>query len=246
MERTISLVLLFMLIFCNIHGQDSHKKIIYEAFISGKMKNWKKEIDTMEQKSKKSNDFILELVNFQIGYVGWCIGQEKKEEAKEYIKLATNHLNALKKSKYKISYVKSYEGAIDGLRIGLNIMLAPFIGPRILDKAKAAVLLNPQNPHGYILIANSKYYMWAMMGGSKEKALKYYHKAESMMESENLVQDNWNYLSLLTMIAHAYVETQDYIKADEYYQKILKVEPNYNWVKDELYPDFIKNIHNEE
>lgn len=246
MERTIGLILLFLMINYCVWAQNDHRINIYEAFISGNMENWKKVIDSMEQQDDKSNELILELVNFQIGYIGWCIGQEKKDEAKNYIKLATNHLNNLEKDKYKISYVKSYEGAIDGLRIGLNVMLAPFIGPGILDKAKLAVLLNPKNPNAYILIANSKYYMWAFMGGSKEKALKYYHKAESIMESENLVLNNWNYLSLLTMIAHAYVETQDYIKADEYYKKILTVEPNYNWVKNELYPELLKKINNEE
>lgn len=242
MERTVGLILFFTFLFSSAPAQQTHKEVIYESFISGNMSKWKKEMDKMQQSTSKTNKFRLELINYQIGYIGWCIGMEKEDEAEKYIKSAGKHLDFLKKKKYKLSYVNSYRGAIDGFRIGLNVFLAPFIGPGILDKAQKAIELDKNNPDAYILTANSKYYMWAVMGGSKETALKYYHKAEKIIEDENLEEQNWNYLSLLTMIAHAYEEIEDYDKALNYYKKILKTEPDYTWVKDELLPKLEKKI----
>ena len=85
-----------------------------------------------------------------------------------------------------------------------------------------------------------------IFGGSKSEALLYYHQAESiMLENPSNLKEDWNYLSLLVNIAEAYTEMKDYDKAEEYFKQILEVEPNFNWVKNELYPDFIKKRDNE-
>lgn len=223
-------------------GQD--QKLIYNAFINGDMESWKKVIDRMEKTTIMSNAYKLELINYQIGYIGWCIGMEKYDQAKQYIKLSDHHLKELKNKNYKPSYIQSYQGSIDGLNIGINRFYAIFLGTGIVSKAKSSIKLDNKNPYGYILLGNSKYYMWAIMGGSKETAISYYKKAEEIIENENLVNQNWNYLSLLTMIAHAYVEMGNYEDADKYYKKILRTEPNYKWIKQEIYPQFLEMNEN--
>jgi len=226
-------------------AQSQYEENIYKSYISGDMKVWKSNMDQMIQVKKKSDEFKMSLINTQIGYIGWCIGENKLDEASIYLDSAKSYLNELQEDNYKPSYIQSHLGMTDGLSIGLNYFLAPFIGPGIIDKAKLAIKLNSKNPNGYILYANSKYYMWAMLGGSKTEALKYYHKAEKIMEQNGLNVESWNYLSLLTMIAHAYEEIEDLQKANEYYKKILKIEPNFSWVKNELYPEFLKKCNNE-
>ena len=59
------------------------------------------------------------------------------------------------------------------------------------------------------------------------------------MES-GAVKTDWNYLSLLPQIAKAYEELKDYKNAENYYRKILSVAPDFAWVKNELYPQFLK------
>ena len=54
------------------------------------------------------------------------------------------------------------------------------------------------------------------------------------------IKDDWNYLSLQTAIAQAYEETGKWGLAKLYYEKILKIEPDYSWVKNELYPAILK------
>ena len=60
-----------------------------------------------------------------------------------------------------------------------------------------------------------------------------------MESNENFAQQNWNYLSLLTSIAKAYEVTGRKAMAKLYYEKILKIEPNFMWVKNELYPKIL-------
>jgi hypothetical protein len=44
------------------------------------------------------------------------------------------------------------------------------------------------------------------------------------------------------MIATTYEELKLYPSAKHYLEKILKIEPDYKWVKDELYPKLLKKI----
>lgn len=243
MERTIYIILALLLYRSVLGAQTAGQQIIYEAFKKGDMLQWKHAIDDMELSEVKSNDFLLELINYQIGYVGYCIGKGKKQEAHQYLLQSQKNLKRLRQKNYKPSYIHSYQGSIDGLRIGLNIIIAPFVGPGIIKNAKLAIELNPHNPYGYILYANSRYYMWAMFGGSKDIAMTYYKKAEQIMEQNSKFVQSWNYLSLLTMMAHAYEEMEQYTLAHAYYKKILRIEPDYSWVKNELYPHFLKKLN---
>jgi len=61
------------------------------------------------------------------------------------------------------------------------------------------------------------------------------------LKKEEIVGD-WNYLSLLTTIARAYESTGELSKAKLSYEEILKIEPGFTWVRDELYPQLLKKL----
>ena len=242
MERKKYLRLIIFIIFCNINIYASNKTEIYKAYISNDMNLWKKTIDQMNQQKIKSNEFRLELLNYQYGFIAWCIGNKKKETAEAYIELGDANLQVLEKSNAYASYVNAYKAAFYGYKIGLNTLKAPFIGPKSIDCAKLAMTQDNNNPYGYIQYANAQFYMPAVFGGSKKLALEYYLKARNLMErNPKETNENWNYLSLLTMIAKSYTELEDFKQAKTYYEKILKIEPNFLWVKNKLYPELLKN-----
>jgi tetratricopeptide (TPR) repeat protein len=218
-----------------------YKDDIYKAYITNDMSKWKTVIDEMELKKCKSSDCILELVNYQYGYVAWCIGNKKHDLAEEYIVKGEKNIEILEKSKYQLSVLYAYESAFMGFHIGLHKASAPFKGPKSIKYAKLSIKLDDKNPYGYIQYANSQYYMPAVFGGSKVIALEYFLKAQKLMEHDKSeLKNNWNYLSLLTMIARIYYELGYYNAAKTCFEKIMQIEPNYNWVKNELYPELIK------
>jgi tetratricopeptide (TPR) repeat protein len=243
MERSKYFVIVFLMLLSFLDVRATYKSDIYNAYISNNMDKWKTTIDAMNRQQNRSNEFVLELLNYQYGYIGWCIGNKKNKLAEEFIELGQKSIQMLEKNNYKISMVNSYKSAFYGFRIGLNKLQAPFIGPKSVECSKLAMKQDDKNPYGYIQFGNSEYYMPAMFGGSKKVALEYYEKALKLMEANSAqAKEDWNYLSLLTIIAEAYTELENYKSAKSIYEKILKIEPNFLWVKNGLYPSLLKKI----
>lgn len=236
------LALLIFTIGC-VHGND--KVLLYNAYIRNDMATWKTIIDRLQQQEKKSNEILLSLVNYQYGYIGWCIGMDRVKEAESYITLARENLELLEKKKYSLSMVYAYKSAFYGYEIGLAVIRAPFIGPKCIKFAEGAIELDPANHFAWVQQGNIQYYMPSVFGGSVEEALHKYLKAKSLMENnrDNLRQ-NWNYLHLLTLIAQTYSDLNDYQSARVYYEAILKIEPGFQWIKDEFYTKVLQNIRN--
>jgi tetratricopeptide (TPR) repeat protein len=232
-----------MLYLFSINTQASNKNAIYNAYITNNMSQWKSIIDQMQRQKDKSNEFVFELLNYQYGYIGWLIGNNKLDEAKRYIALGESNIEILEKRNFHLSSVNAYKSAFYGFRIGLNKLNAPFLGLKSIKHSNLALKLDTSNPHVYIQLGNSEYYMPSVFGGSKEKALKYYKTAQILMErNAEKIKNDWNYLSLLTMIGLTLQETDQLDAARLYFDKILQIEPHFKWVKDELHPKLLKDL----
>jgi tetratricopeptide (TPR) repeat protein len=239
-NKLISLI--FIVGFCYTL-QGSFKTDIYTAYINGNMQSWKQIMDEMDKNRSTQPGYILELVNYQYGYIAWCIGNERDDEAEKYLDLAEKNVEWLEKIKHNLSMINAYKAAFYGYRIGLNSLKALYYGPKSIHCAEEAIALNKNNPYGYIQYANAQYYMPAVFGGSKQTAIDYFAKAEKLMEqNKEQILNDWNYLNLLTTIANSFIDTRQPEKAKIYFDKILKVEPNYQWVKYNLYPQFLKDL----
>jgi tetratricopeptide (TPR) repeat protein len=242
MERQKYLVILILFIFSGLGAMATYKNEIYKAYISNNMNEWKKVMDRMNLETKRDNDFLLELLNYQYGYIGWCIGNKENEQAKKYLSLADKNIEILEKQSFELSILNAYKSAFYGYRVGLNKLQAPFIGPKSVESAKKAIELDKNNPYGYIQIGNSEFYMPSVFGGSKTVALENFKKAENLMErNPEKIKNDWNYLSLLAMIVMSCKELKQYELAKYYCEKALKTEPEFLWVKLDLYPE-IKNL----
>lgn len=227
------------LLSCCVLGQNN--KSIYNAYISGNMNKWKTAMDSVDVLKQKNNKDLLDLINFQYGYIAWCIGSNKSTEAKKYLKKATGILKKLEQKKYNESMLYAYKAAFVGFEIGLAKYKAPFIGMNSLEYAKKSLSIDPSNALAYMQLGNIYFYMPKMFGGSKGLALKHYLKAMKFMESSNDYKtNNWNYLNLLATIINAHIELNQYEEAKKYCKKTLAIEPGFDWVKNNLYPKLLK------
>ena len=242
MERQKYIVILILFIFSGLGAMATYKTEIYKAYISNNMNEWKKVMDRMNLETKRDNEFLLELLNYQYGYIVWCIGNKENEQAKKYLSLADKNIEILEKQSFELSILNAYKSAFYGYRVGLNKLQAPFIGPKSVESAKKAIELDKNNPYGYIQIGNSEFYMPSVFGGSKTVALENFKKAENLMErNPEKIKNDWNYLSLLAMIVMSCKELKQYELAKDYCEKALKTEPEFLWIKMDLYPE-IKNL----
>ncbi|MFP4664340.1 MAG: hypothetical protein ACLFM1_07915 [Bacteroidales bacterium] len=240
MERKICQLIIFAA-FMQMTAFAQTDRAIYQAYVNGDMQSWKSRMDFLEKQSDKSNAEMLDLVNYQHGYIAWCIDQGRKEEAKKYIKKSEDHLAHLEKKKYRMPQVYAYKAAYIGFEIAIARHKAPFIGPESREHAKQSVRLDPKNVLGYVQLGNIEYYTPPIAGGSKTIAMQHYLNALRIMEQdENMISGNWNYLNLLATIINAYIETEQYQKALHYCEKTLSFEPDFDWVKNTLCP-IVKN-----
>ncbi|MFW5852355.1 MAG: hypothetical protein ACOCWB_09030 [Bacteroidota bacterium] len=242
MERTKCLLIF---LFIGIYTvQASYKERIYNAYISGNMQEWKQVIDAMEERSITNADFIADLLNYQYGYIGYCVGIEDYEEAELYMKKAYENLDLLIENKYDKAVISSYKSALYGFEIGISTWKAPVVGPASVESAQNAISYNSSYYLGYVQYGHTQFYMPEVFGGSKKSALENYHKAESLLEyTPRALVSDWNYLSLLVVIAQAYEEVEELQKADRYYEKILRVEPYFSWVAETLYPQLLEKMN---
>ncbi len=243
MERKdIAAVMILLLIYsAALVGND--RLAIYQAYISDNMQAWKAVIDRIQQEERKSSEKLLTLVNYQYGYIGWCIGKNRKEEAESYIGKARENLAELERNGYGMSLVNAYKSALYGYEIGISKVKAPFIGPKSVKHAELALQLDPSNPFAYMQMGYVQFYMPPVFGGSKNEAIGYFLKAKTGMEMDrDKLRNDWNYLHLLTLIAQAYNDLGDRPAAKRTYEIILKIEPGFLWIKNEMYPQISKQF----
>ncbi len=242
MERSkcIFLILVCMM-FTSMNGQN---KLIYEAYISGDMRAWEGEMTTLKP---TTDEEMLELVNYQYGYIGWCIDQKKNNEANKYLKKAEKMVDILEDKDYQESTLLAYKAAFIGFEIGMNPVKAPFIGMRSLSYAEESEKLDAENYFTYLQLGNIDFYMPKVFGGSKTEAIAHYLTSLELIEKDKqkLVY-NWNYLSILAIIIEAYYQIGEYDKAEEYCKKTLSIEPDFLWVKNTLYPKIRASLNLEE
>lgn len=225
---------------CLLFGQNN--KTIYKAYASGNMNRWKAAMDSIDVLKTKNNHDLLDLINYQYGYIAWCIESNQEEEAEKYLEKATGNLKQLEQKKYKESMLYAYKAAFIGFEIGLANYKAPFIGMNSLDYAKKSVTIDASNAFGYIQLGNIYLHMPTLFGGSKTEALAYYLKALHLMESNKEYKtSNWNYLNIYATIINAFIDLNQYEDAKKYCIKALTIEPGFDWVKNNLYPKALKN-----
>lgn len=242
MERAKHLLIVLITLFISFSAKGQSRITIYHAYAENNMDKWKAVIDSLEGIDEKSNALRLELINYQYGYIGWCIGTKNKVSAKHYYDLAQNNLDILENQQFNLAEIYAYKSAFVGFEIGLSPYKAPFIGLQSIEFANKAIASDSDQYLGYVQLGNIEFYMPAIFGGSKKKAIDYYQKALKKMEiNPTLLTENWNYLSLLAILINAYIEIENYSKARAYCIKALQIEPDFDWVKNELYPLTLKN-----
>jgi tetratricopeptide (TPR) repeat protein len=236
-------IIVVVLLLVTLHLHASYRLEVYSAYLNNKMDLWKNVIERMEAIPDKSNELLLELINYQYGYIGYCIRFDKKKEAKIFMDLAQENIEILEKQKYNFPVINSYKSAFYGFRIGLNPISGPFLKSKCISCAETAIKLDPGLYLGYMQLGNIKFNMPSAFGGSKKDALEYYLKAKELIEKNpETLSGDWNYMNLLITIGQTYTSLEDYSSARKTYQEILGLEPGFSYVKDDLYPELLKKM----
>jgi len=125
-KKYILSVFMLMLLY-PVAAESVFSNKIYDAYITGNMSQWKSVLIETEQQKNQSSAFLLEQINYQYGYIGWCLGTNKKTEAKQWMEKMEKNLDILEKRNYQPSMIAAYRGSMIGFKIGLNPLWQYFI-----------------------------------------------------------------------------------------------------------------------
>lgn len=225
-------------------GQIDHTNRLYEAYARGKMDVWIEVLQEFEaNNSLSTNEDKLELINLYYGYAAWLISLDRTEEAEKYIDKPEDLLDEILDEEPEHATAMAYKGAFIAFEIAVSNLKAIYLGRTSMGYIEDALEADPTNIQANIEMANSRFYMPDMFGGDKLESIKYYKEAAKQMEANNMVENNWLYLNVMTALGMAYEATEQIMHAKLCYEKILVVKPNFMWVGEELYPDMLKR-HN--
>ncbi len=185
------------------------------------------------------------LAKYYLAYTEYRLFQFKQSDTKvdvdKYYALGVEKCKELIEKKQFESEAMTVLGGLYLMRIAGNQMEAMELIPLINELLAKAETSDPTNPRAYvldgILIANTP----PMFGGSPEKGLELYKKAMALFESAKKDSPiNWGLAETLAWMGQAYVATKQLDKAKETYDKALKLEPDFAWVKFVLLPQLEK------
>ncbi|HER09607.1 MAG TPA: hypothetical protein ENO20_11935 [Bacteroides sp.] len=234
--------LFFCLLSMWVRGQDYSDRI-YQAYVTGRMERWKAVMEEMDRAYMADRDgaLLYRLTEAEYGYIGYCIGEGRKAEARQLLEKAGKHVDILLKAGRDLPKVYGLQGAFYGFRVGLEPLKAPFYGRKSVEANEKAIKLGPDEPQVWMEKAHIEFYKPAIFGGSKKRAVPLYEKAVRLFETmPGRTEKNWIYLNSLVALAIAYEATGAIQSADRIYGKLLELEPSLVWIRDEVYPDFLE------
>lgn len=235
-------LLLFFLSGVQLHAQTA-EKLKYEAYIQKDHTKWLKAAQYIEKNTDVSKtENLLELIHCYYAYTSALIAKRMRNDAAESIQKGESLVNSLLKKEPNNALALNYRADFLGYEIALNKFKAFSVGKACMDNYKRAYELAPNDIQILFDKANSLYYPPKMFGGNKKEALKYIQKAISILEKQNKTRNNWIYLQLLVLEGHSYELLGNDPSAEKSYLKILKIEPNFLTVRDDLYPKLKKRM----
>lgn len=210
---------------------------VYQAYVEKDMDVWREVIDSMRRIQDPSLEQRENIVNFEYGYVAWALScmETHKKEAQKYLTQGYADLSAYEKAGGAKARVAAYRSAFIAYDMKLHPAKIPFVGLKSISDAKTALKHDPSDFFPKIQYGNVMYYLPAGLGGSKAEALVSYKQALLIMERQGQTR-HWMYLNLLLTLAEIYKSKGQYQVVQAYYDKILRHEPGFTWVRDSLVP----------
>jgi tetratricopeptide (TPR) repeat protein len=235
-------ICLMLLISTGAIAQD-YQSLIYDAYLRGRMDLWQVVMEQMTGEAEATGDLsmLYDLTEAEYGYIGYCLSVKQKKEAEEVLAIAEQQVALLLEKQGDNPRVYSLMGAFYGYRVQLQPLRIPYFGNKSEEANRRALELDPGEPQAWMEKGNIAFYKPALFGGSKNEAVHYYETAVMLYEaSPGRIRQNWVYLNCLAGLGIAYEETGDVEQAGKVYEKLLRMEPSFKWIRDELYPRYLE------
>lgn len=219
-----------------IYSQHKYTQAIYDAYTNGQMDKWEQVIGDMESEKLTTVNDKLKLIEYYYGQTGFLINNGQKAQVKSNIAKAEKLIDEVIEKEPSNATALAFKGVFLAYQISINKLKAPIIGPLSMKYIKTAYETDNNNIQALSDMGNMLYYAPALFGGDKRQGIAYIERAIQSIEKQKLTSKNWHYLNLMVTLARFKKEIGENDAAMDIYKKLLEIEPNFIWVRKELYP----------
>lgn len=225
-----------------LQAQSPSAELEYKAYLSNEnsLATWKQAVNVNQvafDKDPKNDSLRYNLALAQFGLMNATLRTKDEDTFDEYYDKALKHIETLIDKNKKWSEPPALLSALYGIKMGYSPMQGMFLGSKSNSLVSKAKQLNPNSPFAWKVYANSKYFTPETFGGDLDEAITAYKKSIQLYEATpTQLKNNWFYLDALAFLGQAYVKKNNKEEAIATYEKALKAEPNFGWVKNALLP----------
>jgi tetratricopeptide (TPR) repeat protein len=219
------------------------EEIIYQAYLSQKYEvtPWKEAIKICQGELYKNPKDIrahYQLALAQFALISSTMRNRDEDLFDEYYDPLLDNLNKIIEEDKNWAEPYALKSAAYGVKMGYSPMQGMILGGKSNNLIEKAKHLDPNSALAWKVYANAKFFTPEMWGGDLDEAIASYEKAIQLYEQKpELLKHNWMYLDTMAFLGKALVKKGDRVKAIATYEKALKIEPEFGWVKFVLLPN---------
>lgn len=216
------------------------KSLIYTGYIHNNSQDWTAGIALLEkarQTYPNDQEIAYQLSLAYYGMIGACRSLATCEKLLEKIKTAQGFVKKLLTQNNTSSRYSALMGGLLAMEIEEKPAQMIFLGPRCSNYINKSIEYDKRNPIAWVEKGNLLYHSPMVFGGDTKKAIASFEKAIKLFEEfPNLKNENWQYLHAWVWLGLAYQDEGRVAEAKATFEQVLKLEPEFLWVKEVLIP----------
>lgn len=217
--------------FCFSFGQKSIDCRLTESFINQNMNEWNKFVDelTIEINKTHSEDLQFKRMIVRHLYLAYLLfNTPNSEQVDIQLEGLSKDIEDLTKSTKYGKICLAFKSPYLAYAALNNPVTAVYRLPMSFSAAKTAIAEAENSPYSWSEYGNLQYCYALFIGGNYEDAITSFQKAIQLFEAKS--QDNkcnWYYINTLLFLAKSYEDNKQNDKANQVYDKILSIRPDY-------------------
>lgn len=249
--KKIILLIVVSIMAVNLHLQAQSvdkeiKNLTCKAYLMNSDTFWEEAIQKSKVYAKRNADTPepqLLYINSLYGILYSTMANMDKETYNRYIDEAEDAIDEFFEVYPDNARIICIKTGLYSIKMAYSPWKGMFYGPKSSELIDRAMRLNPELPQTWIRKASSEFFTPETFGGDIKKSMETYQKAVRLFEAnEQELSVNWEYLDALAWFGISQTKNQRYKEALETFEKALKVQANFPWIKNVLLPEVINLV----
>lgn len=231
MKQILLIVLSCLVVLCSNAQTSTIDCRLTKSFINQNMKEWNVFIDELsaEFSRTKSEEVQFKRMIVRHLYIAYLLFNDNESEQieiqleglnKDIEELSTSATYGKSSLAFKSPYL-----AYSALN---NPVTAVYRLPMSFSAAKTAISEAENSPYSWAEYGNLQYCYARFIGGNYDDAVRSFKKAITLMEKTGVnTSCDWYYINTLLFLAKSYEDGKQYEKANDVYDTLLKLRPDY-------------------